>query len=139
MNNNELKFVNDRCKANFEKAFAKIARCCGIDEKVKNAGAAEEFQDFMLSLERFYLRKMNHKQKHINKFVRKLKEKDLPKNAVIIDGTIYTYEYIVTKGYPCDSCDLNSCCLNLPEAQLCSIFEIGADGDVCFKKKGGDE
>ncbi len=138
MKSNKLKIVNDRCKINFEKAFAKIAECCGLSSKIRNADAVEEFQDFMLSLERFYLRKMNHKQKQINKFVHKLKEKELPKNTIIIDGTVYEFDHYVTEGCPCDHCDLAKTCPYPYKSPLCSIFEAEL-GDGCFKKKGDEE
>lgn len=138
MKSNELKFVNDRCKINFEKAFVKIAECCGLSEKISNADAAEEFQDFMLSLERFYLRKMNHKQKNINRFVRKLKERETTKNAIIIDGEVYSFDHYVTEGDICDHCDLVGFCLPEYREPLCVVFGPDTE-DICFKKKGGEE
>lgn len=62
------------------------------------------------------------------------KDEQLPNNAIIISGTIYSFDHSVTEGNPCDICDLYESCSPTYGEPLCAIFGPDAD-NVCFKKK----
>lgn len=68
---------------------------------------------------------------------RRDKEKELPKNAIIIYGQVYEFEHDVTEDR-CNHCDLHGQCWIMFDSPICSIFGIDAE-DGCFKKKGGAE
>lgn len=70
---------------------------------------------------------------------RRDKEKEIPNNAIIIDGTMYSFDHDITEGNRCNHCDLHGECWILFNVPLCSIFGDDTAADGCFKKKGGVE